>query len=149
MHPAPVSQGQIIYHPSIVKVKLFMGRSDPSCVIGKPPGPRCTDKLSCRLGDALAEGPVNKAVSAVCVVRCTARRPERRAVNPPSSVSWAGFYCLYAWRCAPVLPVISASVQDSQIISVPVFWDCKQLLPNSEHMFEPLNSCSYPSCSFC
>lgn len=61
MQPAPVSQGQIIYHPGFVKVKLFMGRSDLSSVIGKPPGPSCTDKLSCRRGDALAEGPVNKA----------------------------------------------------------------------------------------
>lgn len=91
MHPAPVSQGQIIYHPSIVKVKLFMGRSGPSCVIGKPPGPRCTDKLSCRLGGALAQEPVNKAdgfhyrlfllcvssgarPGALNVERCTCRR---------------------------------------------------------------------------
>lgn len=59
--PSSLSQGQIIYHPAVVKVTLFIGRSDPSPVVGEPPGPGCTDKMSCRQGDALAEGPVNKA----------------------------------------------------------------------------------------
>lgn len=33
-----LSQGQIVYHPSGVKVGLFIGRTDPSWLITRPPG---------------------------------------------------------------------------------------------------------------
>lgn len=103
--PSSLSEGQIVYHPGVVKVRLFIGRSDLSPAIGMPPGPGCTDKMSCRQGDALAEGPVNKADGfhdmpfLLCVLSgaqpgalnaeqrtCRYRCPEQ--VFPPASVTY-------------------------------------------------------------
>lgn len=118
------SQGQIIYHPAVVKVTLFIGRSDPSPAIGEPPGPGCTDKMSCRQGDALAEGPVNKAdgfhyTPFLLRVLSGAQpgAPNRAALSRLSpNLSWVFIYLfiysflfptLYAGSCAAVLPAIS------------------------------------------
>lgn len=148
--PSSLSEGQIVYHPGVVKVRLFIGRSDLSPAIGMPPGPGCTDKMSCRQGDALAEGPVNKADGfhdmpfLLCVLSGAqpgALNAEQRTCRYrcPEQV-FSSRQC-YLWSRPPC--------QTAGSFSGPVFWDCKQLLPNSEHMFEPPNNCSYPSCSFC
>lgn len=122
--PSSLSQGQIIYHPAVVKVTLFIGRSDPSPAIGEPPVTGCTDKMSCRQGDALAEGPVNKADGfhyTVFLLRVlSGAQPgalNRAALSRLSpNLSWVFislfiysflFPTLYAASCAVVLPTIS------------------------------------------
>lgn len=167
--PSSLSQGQIIYHPAVVKVTLFIGRSDPSPAIGEPPGPGCTDKTSCRQGDALAEGPVNKADGfhyTVFLLRVLSGAqpgaPNRAALSRLSpNLSWGflnSFIYLFIFTSHPLRGELCAgvthnllppaSLPGSPLLSLRSR-TASSFLPNSEHMFEPSNKCSYPSCSFC
>lgn len=149
---------------------MLIGRSDLSPAIGEPRGHGCTDKMSCRQGDALAEGPVNKAdgfhyTPFLLRVLSGAQpgAPNRAALSRLSpNLSWVFilfFFNLFIYLislplrgelCSGVAHdlLLLAGRPGSPLLSLRS-WTASSFLPNSEHMFEPSNKCSYPSCSFC
>lgn len=103
-----LSQGQIVYHHSAVKVRLFIGWSDPSWPIRRPPGRKSSlirwlaGRGTHRQWDHLM-GQMGFSPPRLFMVGCEARSLECRDVHALSSATSAD----PSWSCVLALPVVT------------------------------------------